>query len=97
DSPLWFRGYAKKPDCTMLRKALDMLGANRMVMGHTITNDNKIHSICNGQALLIDVGLSRVYGKGHSAALVLTNDHTLAIYPSKILSLPHFPGIECHQ
>lgn len=94
DSPLWFRGFAGDSDCEELSRALDALGASRMVMGHTINEDHKIHARCDGMALLIDVGLSSVYGRGHAAAVELTQTATTAIYPGKATALPHIPGIE---
>ncbi|KAJ9050119.1 hypothetical protein DSO57_1017456 [Entomophthora muscae] len=94
DSPLWFRGFSRDTDCDELSRALKALGANRMVMGHTVTSDKKIHAVCDGQGLLIDVGLSSFYGKGHASALELTQDTTQAIYPEKKIPLPHISGLE---
>ncbi|KAJ9072778.1 hypothetical protein DSO57_1023708 [Entomophthora muscae] len=94
DSPLWFRGFSRDADCEQLSWALEALGANRMVMGHTITSDRKIHTICDGQGLLIDVGLSSVFGGSRSAAVELTQTTTHAIYPEKKFSLPHVSGLD---
>ncbi|KAI9293520.1 Metallo-dependent phosphatase [Neoconidiobolus thromboides FSU 785] len=85
DGPLWYRGYAKDDEdevCSKLTKALDNLGAKRMVMGHTIQKDNKITTRCNNRAILIDVAISSYYDGGHLAALEFTDSYTRAVYPN---------------
>ncbi|KAI9289302.1 Metallo-dependent phosphatase-like protein [Umbelopsis sp. AD052] len=83
--PTWYRGYALGPEdeeCPLLETALEMLGADRMVMGHTVQRDGKVHSRCDGKAILIDVGISKAYGR-HRAALEIIGDKVVAINNGK--------------
>ena len=64
DSPAWTRRYSRSPDdraSATLRKTLDLLGAQRMVIGHTIQADG-IRARCNGLAWCADVGMAKHYG-----------------------------------
>jgi hypothetical protein len=49
-----------------------MLGAKRMVMGHTVQR-NGVNAACEGKAWRIDVGLSKFYG-GPIQALAIEGD-----------------------
>lgn len=63
DSPVWSRHYSDKPDetdCKLLDDALDKLGVERMVVGHTV--QDHISSACGGKVWRIDVGMSSFYG-----------------------------------
>jgi hypothetical protein len=64
DGPVWTRGYSSSPseqDCARLGKALSMLGARRMVVGHTPQKEG-ISPACGDRVWRIDVGLARYYG-----------------------------------
>jgi len=62
DGPAWTRAYGGDPvDCDALGRALDALGARRMVVGHTVQTGG-ISSACDGRLWRIDVGLAAVYG-----------------------------------
>nr|WP_211194053.1 metallophosphoesterase [Pyxidicoccus fallax] len=83
NGPLWFRGYALDDEATWdagLTKVLGQLGAKRMVMGHTTTQDGRIRMRFGGRVLFIDTGLSTGYGR-HLAALELRGDKLTALYP----------------
>jgi len=63
DGPLWTRMYSAAPgreECAMLNETLGMLGAKRMVMGHTVQR-NGINPACDAKAWRIDVGMSKFY------------------------------------
>ncbi|KAJ3377568.1 hypothetical protein HDU84_008516, partial [Entophlyctis sp. JEL0112] len=81
--PLWYRGYAQDSErsvCSSLEKALDLLNAKRMVIGHTPQLETrKILSRCDGRVFVIDVGISRAYG-GACAALEIVGDTVTALY-----------------
>ncbi|KAI7881013.1 Metallo-dependent phosphatase, partial [Lichtheimia hyalospora FSU 10163] len=81
DGPTWYRGFAVGDEriCPVLDKALKMLEADRMVMGHTVQRDGHIRTRCGGKAILIDIGISYVYG-GHPGALEIQGDQVHAIY-----------------
>ena len=83
NGPLWFRGYALDDEAKWeagLTKVLGQLGAKRMVMGHTTTQDGRIRLRFGGRAVFIDTGLSTGYGH-HVAALELRGDRLTALYP----------------
>jgi hypothetical protein len=64
DSPLWTRAYSAQPgpeECAEAKRVLRALGAQRMVVGHTVQADG-ISAACDGTVWRIDVGLSRAYG-----------------------------------
>ncbi|ORY91013.1 Metallo-dependent phosphatase-like protein [Syncephalastrum racemosum] len=80
--PTWYRGYALDSEdevCPLLEKALKELQVDRMVMGHTVQRDGHIRTRCGGRAILIDIGISHVYG-GYPGALEIMGDQIAAIY-----------------
>lgn len=73
DGPLWYRGYVNDPEpqaCPLLERALERLGARRMVVGHTTRKDGRVQARCGGRLLVIDTGISDGYD-GHLAAIEL--------------------------
>jgi hypothetical protein len=75
DGPLWTRMYSAAPgreECATLNEMLKMLGAKRMVMGHTVQR-NGINPACDQKAWRIDVGMSKVY-EGPIQALAIEGD-----------------------
>ncbi len=65
DGPIWTRRYSAAPgedDCQVLREALAMIPAKRMVVGHTVQRGG-ISAACAEQVWRIDVGLSRFFGE----------------------------------
>ncbi|RKP07341.1 Metallo-dependent phosphatase-like protein, partial [Thamnocephalis sphaerospora] len=90
NGPAWYRGYATDPEnmaCSTLQRALDIMGAKRMVVGHTVQDNGRVLSRCNGRFFVIDVGISRSI-KGRQAALEILPDGTVrAIYPFETVTL----------
>ncbi len=75
ESPVWTRLYSKEPDakaCASARETLELLGAKRMVVGHSVHKQG-ITSYCNGAVWAIDVGMSKYYG-GPTQVLELRGD-----------------------
>ena len=75
DGPIWSRMYSAAPgreECATLTETLGMLGAKRMVMGHTVQR-NGINAACDGKAWRIDVGLSKFY-EGPTQVLAIEGD-----------------------
>jgi len=64
--------------CKAVDGVLAKTGVRRLIMGHT-PHFNGIVSRCNGKILLIDTGISKVYGGVLSAAKM-----TYSLSPSKI-------------
>jgi hypothetical protein len=86
--PLWTRRIAldaARHECKLLESSLALLGASRMVIGHTPEESGRIGTYCKGQLVRIDVGMSR-YMMGHPAAVELRDDLlTIPIYPKTSL------------
>ncbi|HEU4577523.1 MAG TPA: metallophosphoesterase [Polyangiaceae bacterium] len=63
--PDWVRDFSQDPvseqECALLGRALDALGAQRLVVGHTVQKSG-ISSACGERVYRIDVGLSRFFG-----------------------------------
>jgi hypothetical protein len=64
DGPVWTRAYSNdeaQADCAELTRTLALLGAKRMVVGHTVQRTG-INSACEGKVWRIDVGMSHYFG-----------------------------------
>ncbi|KAI7870949.1 Metallo-dependent phosphatase-like protein [Spinellus fusiger] len=84
--PTWYRGYAVDPEetvCPLLDQALAYMKVDRMVVGHTVQRNGRIHTRCQGKVILIDIGISFVYG-GHRGALEIIGDQVTALYENSI-------------
>jgi hypothetical protein len=82
DSPIWYRGYLQDDGaCQELERALDSLGARRMVVGHTTQRTGRIAVGCEGRVLGIDTGISSHYG-AHAAAVEFREGDAWVLYPS---------------
>ncbi len=92
EGPLWYRGLAlssedsEDPEAANLAAVLTQFDAKRMVLGHTVT-EGAVMPRFDGRVLLIDVGMSAVYG-GRSACLLVENDKFYAIHRGARLPLP---------
>ena len=90
DGPMWYRGYLLKDEeaaCEEVKRALSLLQARRMVMGHTTQRDGKIRTRCGGAIVGIDTGISAYAGHNFSA-FELINGDARAIYPGQTIDLP---------
>lgn len=75
DGPIWTRRYSAatgEDDCRVLREALALVPAKRMVVGHTVQRGG-ISPACGEQVWRIDVGLSKFYG-GKPEVLEIAGD-----------------------
>ena len=82
--PLWYRGYVEDPEsvaCPRLQRALQLLEADRMVVGHTTQRDGQMRTRCEGALVVIDIGIADAYG-GHLGAWELVGDDGRAVYPT---------------
>jgi hypothetical protein len=92
DGPLWFRGLAH--EAPSLAEHVDAVlkrhGARRIVIGHT-QDQGVVLPLYGGRVVMIDVGLSRVYG-GPPASLLLEDGRAYAIHRGQRLPLPDQAG-----
>lgn len=75
EGPVWSRHYSQDPDasdCAMLSEALATIGAERMIVGHTVHKEG-IGSACDGKVWTIDVGMAAHYG-GPTQVLEIRGD-----------------------
>ncbi|KAF9267872.1 Metallo-dependent phosphatase [Marasmius fiardii PR-910] len=64
NGPLWYRGWALQSEeqvCKDVDAVLEKTGTRRMIMGHT-PDFEKIVSRCGGKIIIIDTGITPVYG-----------------------------------
>jgi hypothetical protein len=83
DQPLWYRGFingAAEQECALLDESLRLLGARRMVVGHTRSPENKIRVRCGGKLVGIDVSLSGFYPDGRVGILEINAGDAKALY-----------------
>jgi hypothetical protein len=77
DGPLWYRGTAT---CNPLMEgdglvaALNRIGANRIVFGHTPTSTRKIQQRMNGRVIEIDTGMLKANYDGSGNALIIEEE-----------------------
>lgn len=75
NGPVWSRHYSAEPDaedCALLDEALEILKAERMVVGHTVHAEG-VQSACEGKVWMIDVGMAAHYG-GTAQVLEIVGD-----------------------
>jgi hypothetical protein len=80
DSPIWDRTYSQDVDdaaCLTLGETLDLLGARRMIVGHT-PHRGGIASYCDERVWVVDVGMAAYYG-GPIEVLEIRGDAVRAI------------------
>jgi len=92
EGPLWFRGLAQGDPLLVpsLEAILKKHGCRRMVVGHTPT-EGLVMPRYGGRVVVIDVGLSKVYG-GPAAALLLEEGRAFALHRGTPLLLPEGEG-----
>jgi hypothetical protein len=91
--PLWYRGLANGSGEELSAHVDQLLkkhGVRRLVLGHTPTG-GAILPRFEGRVILIDVGLSKVYG-GTPACLISENSKLYALHRGQLLELPMEPG-----
>lgn len=89
EGPLWYRGLAQGDEAELavhVASLLKRIGAERIVIGHTPTIGT-VFPRFSGSVLLIDVGLSEVYG-GRRACLVIEDGVPATIHRGVRLELP---------
>lgn len=88
-SPLWMRDLSDPPmgsppadACSELSEALAVLGARRLVVGHTV--QPRISCACDCTVFRVDVGLSSAMGSGLPQALEIGVDGTVRVLAARV-------------
>ena len=74
DGPLWYRGNVacgRVIEAGRLRSALDAIGADRVVIGHTPTLGRRVLERFDGEIIEVDTGMLSGYYSGSGNALVI--------------------------
>lgn len=93
EGPLWYRGLAQGDEAALeghLTATLERLGADGMVVGHTVT-EGFITPRFGGRVLLIDTGISQVYG-ARAACLVVEGTSIYALQGGRKVKIPSIRG-----
>ncbi|MBN1240912.1 MAG: hypothetical protein JXB36_20600, partial [Gammaproteobacteria bacterium] len=74
DGPQWYRGsvYCKPLlEEPVLDASLAALGAGRVIVGHTPTDDRRVRELYGGKLIMLDTGMLTEYYAGRPAALLI--------------------------
>lgn len=85
DTPIWSRDYSNdtdSADCATLARSLELLQAERMVVGHTVQPEG-VTSACDGRVWRVDVGLADYYG-GPTEVLEIVGDRVTVLRQSEL-------------
>ncbi len=81
--PNWSRGVAFCNECAeadVLRPWLKAMGAQRVVIGHTVARNGTVVSRFDGAVVKLDAGMNRAVYKGHPAVLLSDASGTRVAY-----------------
>jgi hypothetical protein len=93
EGPLWYRGLATDDEnklASHVKAVLERLGVKTIVIAHTPTK-GMVMPRFDGKVLMIDVGLSAVYGS-HTACLVVEGGKQFAMHRGEKVPLPTMPA-----
>ncbi len=75
-SPHWYRGHtycSELVESDRLDAALQKIGADRVVIGHTPTANREVMQRLDGRVIEVDTGMNNSYYKGRGHALIVEN------------------------
>ncbi len=93
EGPFWYRGLAINDEdkkAAHLTNLLQLHTVSRVVIAHTTTTGTVMPRF-NGRVIMVDVGLSRAYGK-RLACLLIEGDEFYTIHRGKKLPIPSDSG-----
>ena len=93
NGPLWYRGLAVENEATLagdLTTMLEKLQARAIVVGHTVTPNNRITARFGGRVVQIDTGMlgEAFFPGGRASALEIQDGRFVAIYEDGREPLP---------
>ncbi len=84
--PFWFRGMAREDETAWLppfEQVLTGIGAQKVVIGHTVTGDGRIRARFGGRVVMIDVGMNPLYGRNLAALEIGADGSMSALYEGR--------------
>ncbi|MCM2313114.1 MAG: hypothetical protein NDI84_17120, partial [Steroidobacteraceae bacterium] len=95
DGPNWYRGAALCNECSevdVLDPVLQGLGAQRLVIGHTVARNARVASRFEGRVIKLDAGMNRAVYRGNAAALVIEDGRPGVLYSGGAGTPAAIPG-----
>lgn len=101
DGPLWYRGSSR---CNwdsvgeMTMQILERYGVERVVVGHTVTEDKRVTSRLGGRVIRMDTGMNWDFYEGRASAVVFEDGEIYAVYAGegrRAIEAETEPGIRC--
>jgi len=86
DSPVWYRGNVACSRLTEESELVDTLhgfGAQRLVIGHTPTEDAHVQTRMEQQLMRLDTGMLNTYYGGRASALIVEGDRVSVLYENE--------------
>ena len=83
DGPFWYRGdsHCRKLFAEpVIDASLANIGASNVVIGHTVTDDRRVHATHDEKVTMLDTGMLVSYYKGRPAALVIEGEQRTVQY-----------------
>jgi hypothetical protein len=92
DGPTWYRGSVLCREIledSVFSAALKRVRADRVVVGHTVPKDFRVHALHDGRLVMLDTGMLKRYYHGRSAALIIEKDRLVVQYLDPLeISIP---------
>lgn len=82
EGPTWYRGTGTCSELVegdALQAALEKIGAERVVIGHSTTATRNVQQRMSGRSIQIDTGMLSSYYDGSGNALVIDNDQLIIV------------------
>ena len=95
DGPLWYRGNvvcSELIEYDKLSRSLEVIGADRVVVGHTPTPGRKVLERLDGRLIQIDTGMLSNYYGGSANALIIDDSGVTAVNQdgeTRVAPAPH--------
>ncbi len=83
DGPFWYRGDSHCRNLfaePVIDASLANIGASNVVIGHTVTDDHRVHATHDEKVTMLDTGMLVSYYKGRPAALVIEGEQRSVQY-----------------
>jgi hypothetical protein len=83
DGPLWYRGSSRcdwESVGDLTTQILARYGAERVVVGHTVTENRRVTSRLQGRVIRLDTGMNAAFYEGRASAVVFEDGDIYAVY-----------------